>query len=236
MLPPPARPPSAPRAPAGQHIREAPGLRAHGRVTCENAAQAKVDDRVVDLEAVGGPVSVPRAPIEQLALAAREGVPGAFDRLVRSLTPRVVGFAGGVLRDRGLAEEAAQETFVRLYRFLPTYRSENFIAWCFAITHNVCRDLLRREQRAARSARIEPDRTPDLMEAADVRRAVEDALDRLPQILRTTFLLHQQGLQYRDVAEVLGCPVGTVRSRLHEARRQLRRMLIHVLRLGEETA
>lgn len=175
------------------------------------------------------------AELEDLALGARDGVPGSFEELVRRLTPRVIGFAGGILRDRGLAEEAAQETFVRLYRFLPTYRSESFIAWCLAIAHNVCRDLMRREQRASRAATVEPDRVPDPMEAADVRRAVEEALDRLPDVLRSTFLLHQQGLTYRDVSVILDRPIGTIRSRLHEARRQLRRYLIHVIRPGEES-
>lgn len=192
-----------------------------------------MDDRVIDIEAARS-AAAGRTVVEALAAAAREGVPGAFDELVRTLMPRVLGFATGVLHDRGLAEEAAQETFVRLYRFLPTYRTENFVAWCFAITHNVCRDLLRREQRAARAAQIEPDRFPDPIEAADVRRTVQDAVDRLPEVLRTTFLLHQQGLAYRDLAAILGCPLGTVRSRLHEARRRLRRSLIQLLRPGED--
>lgn len=173
--------------------------------------------------------------LERLALAAREGSAAQFDELVRRIRPRLVAFAGRVLSDRGLAEEAAQETLVRLYRFLPQYRSGNFTGWCFAIAHNACLDVARRERRAARAHAIEPDGRPDPIEAVDVRRAVEEALDRLPRKLRMTFLLLQQGLAYADVARVLRCPVGTVRSRVHEARRRLREMLVHVVRPGVES-
>ncbi|MBI4728111.1 MAG: RNA polymerase sigma factor [Acidobacteria bacterium] len=149
---------------------------------------------------------------------------------MRRLRPRITGFAIRVLGDRSLAEDAAQETFVRLFRFLPRYRPvpgrrDGFTAWCFQIAHNACLDVAGRERRAARALEAPPRAPADPIERADVRRAIEEALARLPEPLLRTFLLRQQGLTYEDVAKVLAVPVGTVRSRLHEARMRLREML-----------
>jgi RNA polymerase sigma-70 factor (ECF subfamily) len=95
-----------------------------------------------------------------------------------------------------------------------------FIAWTFTVARNTCIEFLRREAR-----------TPVPMEQTDVghdewdmhelRRVIDDAIAALDEPYRTTFMLRETGLAYEEVAEVLRCPVGTVRSRLHEARRRL---------------
>lgn len=168
--------------------------------------------------------------LDALAAAARAGEPGAFDELVRRAGGRMTAYATRVVGDRAVAEEAVQEALVRVYRFLPRYRDGNFIAWALRITHRACMDALKRERRTG--AVHEPPATHDPHEATDIRAAVDAALATLPEQLRVTFLLHQQGLAYEDVAAILRVPVGTVRSRLHDARRRLRALLADTIHGG----
>lgn len=170
--------------------------------------------------------------LEALVVAARDRRPGAFDALARALAGRLTGFARRLLQDQGLAEEAVQETLVRVYRFLPRYREQNFLAWSFTIAHRACANIARRERRHARlhvDSKPYVAAGPDETDGVDVRMAVEDALSRIPQTFREVFLLHHQGLSYDDVAAILGVPVGTVRSRLFRAREALRAQLTTVL-------
>jgi RNA polymerase sigma-70 factor (ECF subfamily) len=164
-------------------------------------------------------------PLVTLAFAAGSRAPGAFDELVQHVSKRILAVARQMLRDPGLAEEALQESLVRIYRFLPTYSGGSFLAWYLTLTNRVCVDLLRREQRQAPLRAVDPPAEFDPTEASDVRAVVEQALREVPPDLRSTFVLRQQGLSYADIAAVLGVPVGTVRSRLFEARRLLRQRL-----------
>ncbi|HEX9694829.1 MAG TPA: RNA polymerase sigma factor [Actinomycetota bacterium] len=178
-------------------------------------------------EDVAAPAAVdasgePGSP-ESLAAAARERRPGAFDALVRHLADRLTGYAIGIVRDRRLAEEAVQEAFIRMYRFLPAYEENNVVAWSFTITHRACSNLLRRERRHARLRQVAlPSAVPDPAHAVDRRIALQAAMDQLPEHHRQAFLLHAQGLSYVEIAGVLGVPIGTVRSRLFRARDALR--------------
>lgn len=167
-----------------------------------------------------------REELEALAAAARAEEPGAFDRLARVLSRRMMAFAWRSLQSPSLAEEAVQESLVRIYRFLHTYEERNFLAWCFTITHRVCCDLTKRERRQTRLQVLDVIGEPDMLETIHTRAALEQALAKLPEHLRTTFLLRQQGLRYEDVAKALDIRIGTVRSRLHETRRVLRAALV----------
>lgn len=175
--------------------------------------------------------------LEALALAARDGDARAFDGLVRGVGGRLLAFASRVLGNRALAEEAVQEALVRIYRFLPRYEPKNFLAWSFTVTHRTCMDVAKRERRSAGAEPLPPEGgvVEDPADAIDVRASVDAALARLPGHLRTTFLLVQQGLSYDDAAQVLEIPIGTVRSRVHEARRLLRAALAETLQGGKES-
>lgn len=168
----------------------------------------------------------PASPLEVVAAAARRREPDAFDRLARMLGGRLTAYATGLLRDHGLAEEAVQETFIRVYRFLPGYRQDNFLAWALTIATRVCATIAARERRhALLPAFVRRPRAVDPMSDARVRLDLEAALAGLPLHLRQTFLLHEQGLSYDEIAAVLAVPVGTVRSRLFRARDALRTAL-----------
>lgn len=175
--------------------------------------------------------------LEALAAAARDGDSDAFDRLIRSVAGRLMAFAYRVLGDRPLAEEAVQDALVRIYRFLPRYKSKNFLAWAFMITHRACLDVIKRERRnpvPSEPARDREPATDDHTDRIDVRASIDAALAAIPEQLRTTFLLVQQGLSYEDVAGILVIPIGTVRSRVHEARRLLRILLSPMINGGTQ--
>ena len=146
-----------------------------------------------------------------------------------------------VLHDREEAWDVAQEAFVRAFHSLPTFRGQSaFYTWLFRITVNVATD--RHRQRGAQARAFGPERvseeewartTPDPgggpeQQAArkEQRERIRSALDALPPKARTIIMLSDvEGLSYREIAEVLNCPIGTVMSRLHNARKRLKALL-----------
>jgi RNA polymerase sigma-70 factor, ECF subfamily len=165
----------------------------------------------------------------------------AFEPLVEKYRGRVWRLAYQVLRDREEALDCAQEAFVRAFQSLSRFRGQSaFYTWLFRITLNVATDRHR-----ARGARVrafgaervseeewargapDPGLHPDEAAAGTERRArIQQALDSLPVKARTIIMLSDiEGLSYREIAQVLDCPIGTVMSRLHNARRRLRAAL-----------
>ncbi len=168
---------------------------------------------------------------------ARGGDVDAFETIVRTLQGPMRSFARRMMRDRGLGDDAAQEIFFRIWRGLPRYESSGrFVAWSFTIARNTCIELLRKEVRVPTPVEEIPAATTDPHEEAELRRVVREAVDALDEPYRSTFLLRESGLTYDEVAEAAGCPLGTVRSRLHEARRVLADRLAPYLFGGEEDA
>jgi len=171
----------------------------------------------------------------------RRGDVAAFEPLVERYRERVWRLAYNYLRDREDAWDAAQEAFVRAWQALPSFRGQSaFYTWLFRITVNVATDRAR--QRAARRrafgseqvpeeewkrVMVDPQAPPDDMAAkAEQRARIRQALDALPEHHRAIIMLSDlQGLSYREIAEVLDIPMGTVMSRLHNARKRLRQVL-----------
>jgi RNA polymerase sigma-70 factor (ECF subfamily) len=171
----------------------------------------------------------------------RTGDPAAFEPLVEKYRERVWRLAYGYLRDREEAWDVAQEAFVRAWQALPTFRGQSaFYTWLFRITMNVATDRAR--QRAARGRAFGTEPVPeedwervmtdpgagpdDAATHAQERQRIQQALEALPQHHRTIIMLSDlEGLSYREIAEVLDIPMGTVMSRLHNARKRLRRVL-----------
>jgi RNA polymerase sigma-70 factor (ECF subfamily) len=141
---------------------------------------------------------------------------------------RILRLTTAVLHDPDLAEDAAQECFIKEFRAIRSFRGESsFYTWLSRIAMRACMDCLRR-----RRPGTEPETrgSGDCVSAgpahASVERlAVEALLDRLTPALRAALVLRElDGLEYDEIAETLGIPVGTVRSRLHAARARFREL------------
>jgi RNA polymerase sigma-70 factor (ECF subfamily) len=169
---------------------------------------------------------------QELLDRAREGDERAFGLLLGRHHDRAYRTAFAILADPAMADEAAQEGFVRAWRGLPRFRGQaTFATWLTRLVVNVARDHLRREKPrtllAQVLATVRSSRT-DAFQVIEDRDEVRWALRRLAPSLREVVGL-RYGLQLstREVAEVLGCPEGTVKSRLHAALRALHNTLRH---------
>lgn len=171
---------------------------------------------------------------------ARAGDTGAFETLVLRYQARIVNYASALVRDAGVAEDVAQETFVRAWRGLDGFRGESaFKTWLYRIASNVARTHVDRRGRQARLADRSLDDGDEALQAADAasgapdaetafvtREAIDRALAELPEELRTALVLRDvEGLDYKEIAGVTGAPLGTVESRIFRARRRMRTLL-----------
>jgi RNA polymerase sigma-70 factor (ECF subfamily) len=154
---------------------------------------------------------------------AREGDAAAFEDLVRTYQVDVWRFATRFTHDRVLAEDVAQETFLRAFRFLRTYRGESrFTTWLLRIARNCAIDAMRRNTAVADH---DPADTP-VAAVAEHRTEIDAALAALGSRHREPFLLIEVfGLSYEEASEVLGVRVGTLKSRMHRARQAMIRAL-----------
>jgi RNA polymerase sigma-70 factor (ECF subfamily) len=190
-----------------------------------------------------GPNGPDSSGIDERALIQRciAGDASAFEPLVEKYRQRVWRLAYQVLHDREEAWDVAQEAFVRAFHSLPNFRGQSaFYTWLFRITVNVATD--RHRQRGAQARAFGPERVPEeewsrttpdpgggpdeSAARAEQRARIREALDALPPKARTIIMLSDvEGLSYREIAEVLNCPIGTVMSRLHNARKRLKGLL-----------
>lgn len=167
---------------------------------------------------------------DELMLLARGGIEGAFDTLIRRHQQLVLRLAFRYGRNPAWAADVAQNTFVEVYRALPRYRAHGkFKSYLYQILLNQCR-------RSRRSARTElraldilmraPADAPAEVLAREQRREVEVALDTLSAKLRKVVLLRfGADLTYKEIAELLEIPVGTVKRRMFVAIAKLREEL-----------
>ncbi|MBI3745617.1 MAG: RNA polymerase sigma factor [Chloroflexi bacterium] len=162
-----------------------------------------------------------------LVVRARSGDQAAFADLVHQVSDSLFGIARRILRDPGLAEDVLQNALVTIWRKLPHLREpERFEAWAYRILVHACYADAPRNRQWASTVRVLPvDRageTDDIASFPD-RDELEQAFRRLPLDQRAVFVLHHHvGLPLVAVAETLGIPDGTARSRLHYATRALR--------------
>jgi RNA polymerase sigma-70 factor (ECF subfamily) len=185
----------------------------------------------------------------------RAGDVAAFEPLVEKYRQRVWRLAYNVLRDREEAWDVAQEAFIRAFQALPSFRGQSaFYTWLYRIVMNVAADRARSRGAQGRAfgtervpeedwERVLPDQNPgdEAPDAAAARREqrqkIVRALDTLPEHHRTIVVLSDlEGLSYREIADTLDIPMGTVMSRLHNARKRLRDalkpLLLALLALG----
>lgn len=165
----------------------------------------------------------------------------AFEALVVRYQKPVVNFVYRMIGSFQEAEDLAQEVFIKVYRFIHTYEGRSsFATWLFTIASNLCHDNLRysshwdfvfldakketiREQLLGESTIPSPQRSA---EDSELARFIETAIGKLPFQNREAVVLREYyGLSYKEIAEVADCTVAAVRSRIHEARKRLRRQL-----------
>ncbi len=164
----------------------------------------------------------------------RRGDPRAFEDLVIAHQHRVFGVALRMLRNRSEAEEIAQEVFLRVHRAVEDFRGEAKLStWLYAITSRLCLNRLASgERRMAREGeesleRLRGDADPAAhVERVELEAALQRAITELPEERRIVVVLRDfEGLSYDEIAAALDLPLGTVRSRLHRARTDLKEKL-----------
>ncbi|HEX6420675.1 MAG TPA: RNA polymerase sigma factor [Acidimicrobiales bacterium] len=156
--------------------------------------------------------------------AASAGDLDAFEQIVRAYQQQVWRFLRRMLGDDGLAEDVAQETFLRLFRRLSTFSFQSKLStWVFQIARNAALDELRRRQRRDRTLTLLR-RRPAVASPPDVPAEIGAALASLPPPLREALVVIEVlGLRYREAAAVLDIPEGTVKRRVFDARVRLHR-------------
>lgn len=165
-----------------------------------------------------------------LVQAAQRGDREAFAILARTHGDRLYAIAQRILRDAGLAEDALQQALISAWRELPNLRDpEKFIAWATRLLVHECYAEARRRSRMTSSIRLLPadgPAAPDDISGFIDRDQLERGFRRLPDDQRAVLVMHHYlGLEPAEIAETLGVPAGTVRSRLHYAHRAMRAVL-----------
>jgi RNA polymerase sigma-70 factor (ECF subfamily) len=167
-----------------------------------------------------------------LITAARQGDLHAFDELVRRHREAVITVVYRLCGDVHLAEDAAQEAFIRAWQHLDSYQPRSpFRNWVYRIAINAALDALRAVRQEPEPVDVDAtasadDRPEALVERAEQAEGVRQAVLSLPPASRAVLVLREyEGLSYREIADTLDIPVGTVMSRLSYARGRLRQAL-----------
>jgi RNA polymerase sigma-70 factor (ECF subfamily) len=192
------------------------------------------------------------ADTSDLSLVRRvqRGDKGAFDALVLKYQHKVVKLVMRYVRNPAEAEDVAQEAFIKAYRALPQFRGDSaFYTWLYRIAINTAKnavvsrdrspidydlDLQNSDESYDMQSRLKDAETPEgLVLTDEIRGTVNSAIDALPEDLRTAIVLRElEGLSYEEIAAAMGCPVGTVRSRIFRAREAIDRRLREVFEGG----
>jgi len=190
---------------------------------------------------------------EDLMAEAAEGSERAFSELVGRYRSRVLNLVSRLLNDREASDDISQEVFVRVYLHRKNYRrGAKFSTWLFTIAANLAKNEIRRRKRRRNWTSLDElqeqlhDSSLQLMDprgnreaevdSAQIQGIVGTAITTLPERYRLALVLRDvDGLAYEEIAQVLGIPGGTVRSRINRARLMLKKKLEPMLRREELT-
>jgi RNA polymerase sigma-70 factor (ECF subfamily) len=172
---------------------------------------------------------------EALVARCRDGDDDAFDELLQRYRYPILNFIYRLLGDATEAEDVAQDTFVRAYRYLDEFDPHRkFSTWLFALARHAAIDRLRwraRHPTTPLDSAPEPSAVSRDVEAREVERQVAAAIARLPEDQRTAIVLAEyHGQSVAEIAAVMDCSEKSVESRLYRARQTLRANLAHLLR------
>lgn len=172
---------------------------------------------------------------QQLVQRVQKGDSRAFDMLVLKYQHKIFGLISRYIRDADEVQDVAQEAFIKAYNALPRFRGDSaFYTWLYRIAINTAKNHLVSKSRRPPGQDVEVDdaeyydggsalreieNPENALFGAELKAVVEAAIAALPDDLRTAVTLREfDGLSYEDIAEVMECPVGTVRSRIFRAR------------------
>ena len=177
---------------------------------------------------------------EELVARSISGDADSFNELILRWERPIYALAYRTIGREEDARDVCQETFLRAFRALPGFRGQaKFSSWLYRIALNLCRDWVRRERRAPvvpapedtdlmeLAAAAEPSESiEDLVARKDLARKVERAMALLPEEQRTAIVLKEyHGLTFQEIADLVGCPLSTVKTRLYQGLMVLRREL-----------
>jgi len=177
------------------------------------------------------------------------GVERTFEGLVQQYKNRIFSYVCRLTHDSPDAEDLTQEVFIRAYQSMSAFRHDAAVdTWLYRIATNLVIDRYRRARRAPQTIPVVEDGDEGLrdipccardadpqanVQLGELQRHVQKAIHSLPPKLHAVVVLHDmEGLSYEEVAQTVGCPIGTVRSRLFNARLLLRRKLEHYMEGG----
>ena len=173
---------------------------------------------------------------QQLVERAQRGDKRAFELLVEKYQRKLARLLSRLIRDPGEVEDVTQEAFIKAYRALPSFRGDSaFYTWLYRIGINTAKNyLVAMGRRAPTSTEMEAEEaeghesgellrdinTPEsLLLSKEIGNTVNSAIEALPEELRSAIQLRElEGMSYEEIAKLMDCPIGTVRSRIFRAR------------------
>jgi RNA polymerase sigma-70 factor (ECF subfamily) len=191
--------------------------------------------------------------IDQLLVErAQRGDKHAFELLVTKYQRKLIRLLSRFIRDSTEVEDVAQEAFIKAYRALPNFRGDSaFYTWLYRIGINTAKNyLVAMGRRAPTSTSMDAEEAEELgesellqdvntpenqMMSRQVAETVNQTLEKLPEELRTAITLREmEGLSYEEIASIMNCPIGTVRSRIFRAREAIAVQLKPMLDTGKD--
>ncbi len=171
----------------------------------------------------------------ELVKRVQEGDSRAFDVLVQKYQHKVINLVGRFVSDHSECQDVAQETFIKAYRAIGSFRGDSqFYTWLYRIASNTAKNHLVTRSRKSPGYSVEIEdaqqfegesglkeyaNPENLLATSQIEETVFTAIQNLPDDLKTAITLREiEGLSYEEIADVMGCPVGTVRSRIFRAR------------------
>ncbi|MCC4265668.1 RNA polymerase sigma factor RpoE [Oceanimonas baumannii] len=184
---------------------------------------------------------------QQLIERVQRGDKNAYNLLVKKYQYKVANLVSRYVSNSGDVPDVTQEAFIKAYRALPGFRGDSaFFTWLYRIAVNTAKNYLVSQRRRPPGADVDVDdaehygggdalkelASPErIMLTEEIRRAVYETIDSLPDDLKTAITLRElEGMSYEDIASVMDCPVGTVRSRIFRAREAIDKRVTPLLR------